>query len=119
MTKKKLFHQDSASAYTSAISKLYELGFQLLPYPPYSLNLASSDFFLSPKLKTHLACKKLLSDEEVIAAAEGFFADLKESVYKEGYKLCSNTGLCMNLRECLSFAQNAYMFSVISSSSSV
>ena len=48
--KKVLLHQDNAPAHTStstvvAIAKLHELGFELLPHPPYFPDLASCDFF--------------------------------------------------------------------------
>ncbi|KAJ4438140.1 hypothetical protein ANN_14079 [Periplaneta americana] len=67
-----------------AFAKLQELRFELFPNIPYSPDLAPSDFFLSSKLKTHLYGMKFSSYGEVIAATEGFFADLGESVYKEG-----------------------------------
>ena len=42
--KKVLFHQDNAPAHTAAVTmaKLHELGFQLVPHPPYWLRVTSS-----------------------------------------------------------------------------
>jgi hypothetical protein len=42
-----LFHQDNASCHKSikTTAKLQKLGYELLPHPPYSLDLAPSDFF--------------------------------------------------------------------------
>jgi hypothetical protein len=40
--------------------------------------LAPSDFCLFPKLKLFLAGKCFSSNQEVIAALEGYFADLNE-----------------------------------------
>ena len=46
--KKCIFLQDNAPAHTSikAIAKINELRFELLPHPPYSSDLAPSDFYL-------------------------------------------------------------------------
>jgi histone-lysine N-methyltransferase SETMAR len=48
-----LFHQDNAPAHKSvlAMGKLRDLHYELLEHPPYSPDLASSDFCLFPKLK--------------------------------------------------------------------
>ena len=54
LTKKKmLFHYDNAPAHTSAVAtaKLVELGYKLLPHPPYSPDLALCDFFFVSKLE--------------------------------------------------------------------
>ncbi|GFV03705.1 putative DD34D transposase [Trichonephila clavipes] len=47
--KKVLFHQDKAPCHKSMKSmvKLHELGFELLPHPPYSPDLAPATFFCS------------------------------------------------------------------------
>ena len=51
-----LFHHDNAPAHSSRIVRdvLREFRWELLPHPPYSPDLAPSDFFLFPKLKEHL-----------------------------------------------------------------
>lgn len=73
-----LFHHDNAPAHTSAVAtaKLVELGYELLPHPPYSPGLALCDFFLFPNLKKSLTGQKFESNEEVIAATEAYFANL-------------------------------------------
>jgi len=55
--KKMLFHHDIASAHTSALAKakLVELGYELLPHPPCSPDLAPCDFFLFRNMKKSLA----------------------------------------------------------------
>jgi len=52
-----LFHHDNAPAHTFALAKaiLVELGYELLPHPPCSPDLAPCDFFLFPNLKKSLA----------------------------------------------------------------
>nr|CAH7727706.1 unnamed protein product [Callosobruchus chinensis] len=46
--KKLLFHEDNKPCHisTKTIAKLHEPGYELLPHPPYSPDLAPSDFFL-------------------------------------------------------------------------
>uniref|UniRef100_A0A2S2QFV8 Mariner Mos1 transposase n=1 Tax=Sipha flava TaxID=143950 RepID=A0A2S2QFV8_9HEMI len=70
--KKVLFHQDNAPCPKSivTIAKLHELGFKLLPHPPYSPDLAPSDYYLFAGLKKMLARKRFSSNEEVIVETE-------------------------------------------------
>jgi len=51
--KKVLFHQDNAPCYKSILTmaKINELKFELLEHPPYSPDLAPSDFHLFLDLK--------------------------------------------------------------------
>jgi len=46
--------------------------------------LAPSDFFLFPKLKLFLAGERFFSNQEVIAAVEGYFAHLTKNHYRDG-----------------------------------
>ena len=50
--------------------KLAYLDFQCLDHPPYSPDLAPSDYHLFPGLKNQLKGRHFSSDAEVIAAAE-------------------------------------------------
>ena len=54
------------------MAELHELHFELLPHPPYGPNLASSDYWLCDDLKTMLAGKKFISNEEAIAETEAY-----------------------------------------------
>jgi hypothetical protein len=49
-----------------------------LEHPPSSPGLTPSDFCLFPKLKLFLAGQRFSSNQETIAAVEGYFADLNE-----------------------------------------
>ncbi|EFN78485.1 Histone-lysine N-methyltransferase SETMAR, partial [Harpegnathos saltator] len=69
-----------------ATVKLVELGYELLPHPPYSPDLAPCDFFLFPNLKKSLAGQKFEPNEEVIAATETYFADLEKTYFSGGLK---------------------------------
>ena len=50
--------------------KLAYLGFKCLDHPPYSPDLAPSDYHLFPGLKKRLKGRHFSSDAEVIADAE-------------------------------------------------
>ena len=63
---------------------MVELGFELLPYPPYSPYLAPSDYWLFAKLKKILRGKRFGSDEEVIAETEAYLEGLDKSFYTGG-----------------------------------
>ena len=77
--RKVLFHQDNARVHTSvqSMTEIHNCGFELLPYPPYSPDLAPSDFFLFPNLKKHLEWQTFLTNDEVKAAVDAHF-DYKE-----------------------------------------
>lgn len=84
--KKVLFHQDNAPCHKSmkTMVKLNELRFELLPHPPYSPDLAPSDYWLFSDLKKMLQRKKFDSNEEVIAETEAYFEDKDKSFYQRG-----------------------------------
>lgn len=99
--KKVLFHHDNAPAHSSAIAtaKLVELRYELLPHPPYSPDLAPSDFFLFPNLKKWLGGKRFTSNEEVISETEAYFAEFDESYFLSGLeKLEHRWDKCIKLR---------------------
>ena len=87
--KKILFHQDNASIHTCAVAmaKLHELRFELIPHPPYSPDLAPSDFFLFPSLKKWLGGRKFSSNVAVEAAVNNYFSGLDESHFSDGMKV--------------------------------
>ncbi|GFT70950.1 putative DD34D transposase [Trichonephila clavipes] len=68
--KKVLLHQDNAQCHKSmkSMTKLHELGFELLLHPPYTPDLAPSDFFLFSDLKRMLAGQKFRADGAEIEA---------------------------------------------------
>jgi histone-lysine N-methyltransferase SETMAR len=84
--KKIIFHQDNAPAHKSvlAMGKLRDLPCKFLEHPPYSPDLAPSDFYLSPKLKPFLAGQRFSSNQEAIVAVEGYFTDLTNNHYRDG-----------------------------------
>jgi histone-lysine N-methyltransferase SETMAR len=52
-----------------------DCGFEILPHPPNSPDLAPSDFYLLPKLKTKLRGRRFGSTEGVMEAVNEFFED--------------------------------------------
>jgi transposase len=71
-TKGVLFLHDKAPAHRALATqkKLAYLGFHCLDHPPYSPDLAPSDYHLFLGLKKQLKGRHFSSDAEVIAAAE-------------------------------------------------
>ena len=66
------------------MAAVHDCGFELVDHPPYSPDLAPSDYFLFPNMKKHLAVKQYRTDDEVISAVEDFFKDQNESFYTTG-----------------------------------
>jgi len=60
------------------MGKLSDLHYKLLEHPPYSPDLAPSDFYLFPELKLFLAGQRFSSNQEATAAVEGYFAEYEE-----------------------------------------
>ena len=86
MAKKLLLQQDNAPIHKlmKTMVKLNDLRFELLPCPPYSPDLAPSNFYLFADLKKMLQSKRFSSDDEVIAATDAYFEAKDKSFYKKG-----------------------------------
>ena len=101
MKKEIIFHQDNAPAYKGvfAMGKLRDLHYELLEHPPYSPDLAPCDFCLFPKLKLFLAGQHFSSNQEVIAAVEGYFAKLMKNRYRDGIMVLEHRwNKCISLK---------------------
>ena len=68
------------------MTTIQELQFRLINRPPYSLDLAPSDFFLFPKLKAGLRVQRLPSYEEVIESVDVYFAEHDVNYFLEKLK---------------------------------
>jgi len=79
-----VFHQDNAPAHKSvlAIGKLRDLHYELLEHPPYSPDLAPSDFFLFPKLKLFLAGQRFFFESRGDCSCRGVFCRSYEEPLK-------------------------------------
>lgn len=99
--KKIIFHQDNAPSHTAqkTIAKISELKYELLQHPPYSPDLAPSDFWLFSHLKKFMRGKRFSSNEEVIAAVEAYFDSLPDSHFRDGiHKLEDHWNKCIEVQ---------------------
>ncbi|XP_071083734.1 histone-lysine N-methyltransferase SETMAR-like [Haliotis cracherodii] len=80
-----MLHHDNAPVHTSrvAMTAVQECGYELLPHPPYSPDLAPSDFHLFPRLKKHLRGRRF-EDDELTAAVEVWLGDQNLDFYRSG-----------------------------------
>ena len=69
---KVLLQKDNATVHTCkvAMDAVERNGYELIPHPAYSPDLASSDFFLFSNLKKDIRGCHFLYDEEVVSAVE-------------------------------------------------
>lgn len=95
-----LLLHDNAPAHTSKLAKLAirDSGFEEIDHPPYSPDMAPSDYYLFPKLKKHLRGTKFLDDEMLKMATEVYFAEQeKEFFYKGLYLLLKRCNKCIEV----------------------
>ena len=93
--------QDNAPAHIShvAIAAATDCGFRILPHPPYSPDLAPSDFYLFPQLKSELRGKHFQRDEDVITAVEDFLGMCDKDWFKQGLlKLEKRWNKCIEVK---------------------
>ena len=78
-----LHNNDPAHTSQVAMTTATECGFQILPHPPYSPDMAPVNFYLYPKLKFHLRGKQYESNEGVIEAVNEYLGTRKlPSIFK-------------------------------------
>ena len=68
------------------MATVHECGFTLHDHPPYSPDLAPSDYFQFPNMKKHLDGRHYWSDEEVTAAVEEFSGTKMRAPIPQGSK---------------------------------
>ena len=67
-----------------AFRQFARVSFELLPHPPYTPDLAPSNYWLFADLKKILQGKRFDSNEEVAAETEAYFESKDESFCKKG-----------------------------------
>lgn len=96
-----LYHHDNAPVHSSVCvaQKLAKLKFNVIAHPPYSPDLAPSDYYLFPNLKKNLAGKKFTSNEEVTTFVNEYFESLDKNYFKVGIqKLQHRWAKCIELQ---------------------
>ena len=83
-----LLHHDNAPTHTSnvAIATIHECGFELLSHPPYSPDVAPSDFHLFRHLKDSLRGWAFEDDDAVIMAVNESIEEQEQNFFVEGVK---------------------------------
>ena len=78
-----LLLQDNAPAYTSQVAMIAatECGFEILPHPSHSPDMAPSDFYLFPKLKSQLRGTQHGRFEGFIEAVNEHLGDQEKAFY--------------------------------------
>ena len=81
-----LLQQDHARVHTCkiAMDAVERNGYELIPQPAYSSDLAPSDYFLFPNLKKDIRGRHFRSNEEVVAAVEEWVGDKDPSFFSSG-----------------------------------
>ena len=54
------------------MATIHDFKLELVPYPPYSPDLAPSDFHLFPQMKKVLTDRHFASDDDIVAAVKEF-----------------------------------------------
>ena len=91
--------QDNAPARTAAMTAATECGFEILPHPSYYPDMAPSDFYLFPKLKSNLRGTQYWNNESVIEAVNEYLGDKEKALYCEGIrKLEQKWAKCIALK---------------------
>lgn len=73
----------------------------MVPHPPYSPDLAPSDYYLFPHLKKSLGGMRLSGNDEMMSFVKSFFEDMTKSQFSEGMK-----ALERRLHKCISLAED-------------
>lgn len=81
-----VFHHDNARPHTSLETrqKLLEFGWEVLSHPPYSPDLAPSDYYLFRSLQNSLRGKKFTSNEDIKEYLNQYFAQKDKKFFELG-----------------------------------
>ena len=83
LSKGVLLQQDNTRVYTSkvAMGAVEQNGYELIPHPVYSPDVAPSVFFLFQNLKKDIRGCHFRSDEEVVTAVEEWVSGKKTLIF--------------------------------------
>ena len=103
LSKGVLLQQDNARVHTCkvAMDAVERNGYELIPHPAYSPDLAPSDFFLFPNLKKDIRGLHFRSDEEVVTAVEEWVNGKDPDFFTSGLMALEH-----RLSKCISLERN-------------
>jgi hypothetical protein len=82
-----LLLHDNARQYTAQVTvNLLEWGWEILQHPPYSPDLAPSDFHLFPNMKKHLHAKQFKSHDDVKHEMQTWLRDRDPTFYRQDFE---------------------------------
>ena len=81
-----ILHQDNARPHTAKLTrdKLKSFGWEVLPHPSFSPDIAPSDYHLFQSLQHFLSGKDFNTKEEIEIAIAGFFSQKPKKFYRDG-----------------------------------
>ena len=81
-----LLQQDNAGVHTCkfAMDAIERNGYELIPHPAYSPDLAPIDYFLFPNLKKDIRGRHFRSNKEVVTAVEKWVRDKDHGFFSSG-----------------------------------
>ena len=81
-----VFHHDNARPHVSLLvrNKLLSFDWDVLPHPPYSPDIAPSDYYLFLSLKNSVRGKNFNSKNDIKMYLDQYFADKPEKFWEEG-----------------------------------
>ena len=84
-----LLLHDNAKPHVSKIvqEKINDLGWEVLPHPPYSPDIAPSDFHLFRSLQNSLQEKKFKNLDDIKSHIQDFFDSKTQSFYQKGIEM--------------------------------
>ena len=89
---------DLAHSANFTMATIEECGLQLLEHPPYSPDLAPSDFFLFPEMKRQLKGRRFEDRNEICAVTEEWLLAQPPHFYFEGlFKVKNRWQKCISL----------------------
>lgn len=85
-TKQIILQHDNARPHVATMTKLAieELGWEVLPHPPYSPDLAPTDFHLFRSMSNHLSGLKFENEEAIATWIKEFFDQKSPRFFKRG-----------------------------------
>lgn len=80
-------HHDNAKPHTALMTqeKIRKLGWKIVPHPPYSPDLAPSDFYLFGRLKAHLRGKTFDSEKDLISCVKRWCKSQSPEFYQSAF----------------------------------